>query len=172
MGTNRFMVAHRDGALRLAWVGFALVLAGSLVGCSGGGTTLTVAHPEVPTPTYLDLGDVGPSVGDVRIWHFDGTDDDGATVTTDWLMTTTAVDTPEQGVQTRIATGVFSFGTGGDQLILEGAALYPGEGATLEVSSSTPRSVIGGSGEYAGATGWVESIHDDDGSWKHIFHLD
>jgi hypothetical protein len=93
-------------------------------------------------------------------------------VTTDWIMTTTAVDTPEQGVQTRITTGVFSFGTTGDQLILEGAALYPGEGATLEVSSTTLRSVIGGSGDHAGATGWVESTHFGDGTWEHVFHLD
>ena len=77
MGTNRSKVTRRDAALRLAWVGFAVVLAMSLVGCSDGGTTVTVAHPEVPAPTYLDLGDAGPSVGDVRIWHFDGTDDDG-----------------------------------------------------------------------------------------------
>ena len=87
-------------------------------------------------------------------------------------MTTTGVDTPEVGVQARFVTGVFSFGHDGGQLILEGAALYPGEGATLKVSSSTIRSIVGGSGEYAGASGWVESIHSDDGTWKHIFHID
>ena len=63
-------------------------------------------------------------------------------------------------------------GTTGDQLILEGVALYPGEGATLKVSSSTIRSIIGGSGKYAGASGWVESIHHDDGTWEHLFHIE
>jgi len=134
--------------------------------------TVTVSHPEVQPPTLLDLGDEGPSVGDQRVFHLDGTDDDGNAVTVEFVMITTAVDSPEVGVQTRIATGVFSFGYDGDQLILEGAALYPGEGATLKVSSSTIRSIVGGSGKYAGASGWVESIHNDDGSWDHVFHID
>ena len=57
-------------------------------------------------------------------------------------------------------------------MILEGVALYPGEGATLKASSSTTRSIIGGSGKYAGASGWVGSIHHDDGTWEHIFHIE
>lgn len=134
--------------------------------------TVTVTHPEVQPPTLLDLGDEGPSVGDQRLFHLDATSDDGNAVTVEFVMITTAVDTPEVGVQTRVATGVFSFGNDGDQLILEGAALYPGEGATLKVSSSTIRSIIGGSGKYAGASGWVESIHHDDGTWEHVFHID
>lgn len=155
----------------------AVGIIASLAACSNNdsndsGRTVTVSHPEVQPPTYLDLGDEGPSVGDVRLFHFDGTADDGSVVTTDWTMTTTAVDSPEVGVQVRLVTGVFSFGTDGDQLILQGVALYPGEGATLKVSSSTIRSIIGGSGEYAGASGWVESIHNDDGTWQHIFHID
>lgn len=156
----------------------ALGLLVSLAACSDDddsdnkGRTVTVNHPEVQPPTFLDLGDEGPSVGDVRLFHFDGTSDDGSVVSTDWVMTTTAVDTPETGVQVRMVTGVFSFGNDGDQLILEGVALYPGEGATLKVSSSTIRSIIGGSGEYAGASGWVESIHNDDGTWQHTFHID
>lgn len=151
-------------------------LLAAMAGCSDNDAdarqTVTVNHPEVQPPTYLDLGDEGPSVGDIRIFHFDGTDDDGNVVMTDWTMTTTAVDTPETGVQVRVVTGVFAFGTDGDQLILQGTALYPGEGATLKVSSSTIRSIIGGSGEFAGATGWVESIHHDDGTWSHVFHLE
>lgn len=159
----------------------ALTAVGLLVavaGCSDDDTnsdtarTVTVSHPEVQPPTVLDLGDEGPSVGDQRVFHLDATADDGSAVTVEFVMITTAVDTPETGVQTRIATGVFSFGNEGDQLILEGVALYPGEGATLKVSSSTIRSIIGGSGKYAGASGWVESIHNEDGTWDHVFHID
>ena len=160
----------------------SVVLLASLTACSDNdndhakdndeGRTVTVTHPEVQPPTVLDLGDEGPSVGDERLFHFDGTADDGSVVSTDWVMTTTAVDTPDAGVQVRMVTGVFSFGNEGDQLILEGVALYPGEGATLVVSSSTIRSIIGGSGKYAGASGWVESIHHDDGTWEHIFHIE
>lgn len=159
-----------------AAVGMALLAA--VAGCSDDNEasdtsqTVTISHPEVEPPTYLDLGDEGPSVGDLRIFHFDATADDGSVVRTDWLMTTTGVDVTEANVQARIVTGIFSFGSDGDQLILEGAALYPGEGATLKVSSTTIRSIIGGSGKYAGASGWVESVHNDDGTWEHIFHID
>ncbi len=152
----------------------------AVAGCSDEGSdkdslddrTVTVTHPEVEPPTYIDNGEEGHSVGDVRLFHFDGVADDDSVVGTDWVMTTTAVDSPEVGVQVRVVTGVFSFGTDGDQLILEGVALYPGEGATLKVSSSTIRSIIGGSGKYRGASGWVESIHHDDGTWEHIFHIE
>lgn len=161
----------------MAFAAVGLLVA--VAGCSdddgsenGSARTVTVTHPEVQPPTFVDMGDEGPSVGDVRLFHFDGTADDGTVVSTDWVMTTTAVDTPEAGVQVRMVTGVFSFGSDGDQLILEGVALYPGEGATLKVSSSTIRSIIGGSGKYAGASGWVESIHHDDGTWEHIFHIE
>ena len=156
---------------------FAVVAVLVFAGCSNDdadtdGGTVTVSHPEVEPPTYIDNGDEGPSVGDVRLFHFDGIADDGTAVLTDWIMTTTGVDVTETGVQARLVTGVFAFGTDGDQLILEGTALYPGEGATLKVSSSTIRSIIGGSGKYAGASGWVESTHLEDGSWQHTFHLD
>ncbi|MBI4884283.1 MAG: hypothetical protein HY826_09555 [Actinobacteria bacterium] len=150
----------------------AAALVGALAGCSDDSRTVTVTHPEVEAPVYVDLGDEGPSVGDQRLFHFDAVADDGSTVLTDWVMTTTGVDVTEANVQSRTVTGVFSFGTDGDQLILEGVALYPGEGATLKVSSTTVRSIIGGSGKYAGASGWVESIHNADGTWQHTFHID
>ncbi|MUH51381.1 MAG: hypothetical protein F2789_09240 [Actinobacteria bacterium] len=132
---------------------------------------ITVTHAEVPKATIIDNGDTGPSVGDVRLWHFDGQTDTGDVVNTDWIMTTTAVDMPAVDVETRITTGVFRFGDLADQIILQGVGLYPAKGATLKVSSSVVRSIIGGSGKYAGASGWVESTHLDDGTWTHVFHL-
>lgn len=155
-----------------AAVGLLVSIAGCSDDDSDTGRTVTVTHPEVEPPTVLDLGEEGPSVGDQRLFHLDATAEDGSAVTVEFVMITTAGDSPEVGVQTRIATGVFSFGNEGDQLILEGVALYPGEGATLKVSSSTIRSIIGGSGKYAGASGWVESIHNDDGTWDHVFHIE
>ena len=149
----------------------ASALAGAvLIGCSGGGgDTLTVEHPPVPTPTVVTAGEGG--VGDIRLWNFDGTTTDGEAVTMDWVMTTTAVGVPSDGLETRFATGVFSFDDG-DQLILEGVAHYPSAGSTLEVSASTVRAIVGGTGAYAGASGSVESIHLDDDTWQHIFTLD
>jgi hypothetical protein len=142
-----------------------------LVGCSSdGGSTVVVSHGPVPAPTYVDNGDEGPSPGDERIWHFPGTAD-GKEVTTDWVMTTTALDAPEKGVETRVTLGVFSFGNG-DTLLLEGVGLYPGEGAVLKPSTTLERAIVGGTGKYAGATGSVVSEHLADDTWTHTFRID
>jgi hypothetical protein len=136
-------------------------------------STFTVTHPELSPPTLVDLGEPGDSVGDVRLFHFDGQGDDGSAVRVDWTMTTTAIDVPAQGIDSRISTGVFSIGDdASSQLILQGVAHYPGEDATMAVSSSAVRVVTGGSGRFSGARGWVESTHLPDGSWRHTFHLE
>ncbi len=172
MSALHTLPARRRLRLRAPLVA-AVVLAAVLTGCSGSssGRIVTVTHPEVPTPTVIDTGVAGPSPGDERIWHFDGEQAGGGVVRTDWVMTTTAIDQPEAGIESRIATGVFTFGDPSNQLILQGVGYYPGTGATLKVSSSTIRSIVGGGGEYAGATGWVESVHNDDGTWVHTFHI-
>lgn len=138
-----------------------------------GGETITVRHGEVPTPVLVDGGDEGPSAGDLRIFHFDGEADDGESVTMNWMMTTTAVDSPAADVESRVTTGVFAFGEGtDDQLVLEGVAFYPGADATLKVSDTVLRSLIGGTGRFAGAKGEVASTRLEDGSWEHVFRID
>ncbi len=154
------------------WIATGLLAGLALAGCSSNDTdTLTVVHPPVPAPTLLAVEEGASSVGDVRLWNFDGTTVDGDAVTMDWIMTTTAVGVPSDGLETRLTTGVFNFADG-DQLLLEGVAYYPSTGSTLEVSASTVRAIIGGTGAYAGARGSVESIHLDDDTWEHIFTLD
>lgn len=136
-------------------------------------TTITVTHPATEPPTFIDNGAPGESAGDVRIFHFNGTDDDGGTVRTDWIMTTTGVSTLEDNVDSRVALGVFSFDDGPeDQILLQGVAFYPNSDATLKTSSSTIRAIVGGTGAFAGASGWVDSIHLDDGTWRHVFHIE
>lgn len=163
------VASHRGLGNRLLVVA-ALTVPG---GAAQAQSIVTVTHPEVPVPTLIDLGETGESVGDMRLWHFDGEADDGGEVRIDWVMTTTGVDVPEKGLDSRISTGVFSVGTGTEnQLILEGVAYYPGKGSTMEVSTSAVRVVVGGSGRFAGARGSVVSTHRDDGTWTHVFHLD
>jgi hypothetical protein len=141
-------------------------------GCAGDDVrTVVVRHPAVPAPTLLDLGDEGPSVGDIRIWHFDAVADDGGEVRTDWTMVTTAVDTPEPGLETRMSKAVFTFG-GGDFLVLEGVAPYPASGAVLAEETTTIRVIIGGTGRFDGAGGSVESTRLADGTWEHVFRID
>jgi len=132
--------------------------------------TVTVTHGPAATPTYVDLGTPGASTGDQRIFHFDA--QSGRTVVhMDWIMTTTAVDSPEAGVETRITSAVFEFGGLDNTLLLQGVGWYPGASSTFAVSATLNRAIVGGTGKYRGATGWVESTHNADGSWTHVFHL-
>jgi hypothetical protein len=133
--------------------------------------TLIVIHPAVPAPTFLDHGKSGESVGDVRIWHFPAKTDKGDVLTTDWIMTTTGiVDSKE--IQYRMTSATFAFGQGTtDQIVIQGIAEYPSAKATLQNTTSSPRAVIGGTGKFANANGWMETTHLADGTWRHVLHL-
>ena len=134
--------------------------------------TITVIHSKVPAPTVIDLGPVGESVGDERIWHFLGTAPDSSTVSIDFIMITTAQSDDPDGLDSRMTDAVFSFGEGsGDTLLVHGIGLYPKTGSTVKVSETLERAIIGGTGKYAGASGTVSSTHLADGTWQHVFNI-
>ena len=163
----------RSQRARVAVVAGLVVAAATvgLAGCGSDDDTVTVTHGPVPAPVLIDLGDEGPSVGDQRIFHFEAASGD-TKVMTDWIMTTTAIDSPDASVETRMTSAVFLFGDLDDSLVLQGTGWYPGEGATLEVSATLVRAIIGGTGRYEGATGHVESTRNPDDTWVHVFHID
>lgn len=148
-----------------------VALAG-IAGCSSNNTsrTVTVTHGPAPAPTFVDLGTKGPSAGDQRIFSFDG-ESESTVVHLDWIMTTIAVDSPEPEVETRLNSAVFSFGGSKDTLLLQGTGWYPGEAATFKVSATLDRAIVGGTGKYRGASGWVESTHNADDTWTHVFNI-
>jgi hypothetical protein len=164
----RSVVATATAAAVLA------VLAVSLGACSGaagaaGERTVTVNHPAAPAPTYVDLGDKGASAGDVRLFSFAGTSG-SETVHVETIMTTTGIvdGTTDEYRDTRL---IVTFASPADQLILEGVAVYPGANSVIKPATTVNRPVIGGSGAYAGATGWCDSTHNADGTWTHVFHI-
>ena len=82
------------------------------------------------------------------------------------------IDEPQDpAIEVHISQLVFSFGSAGDQIYVGGTAVYPGKGSTIELASSAIRPILGGAGKYQGATGWCQTEHLADGSWRHIFHL-
>jgi len=136
------------------------------------GEAITVVHGKVPAPTLIDLGPVGESVGDVRIWHFLGATPDGLPIMMDFIMTTTFTSDDPTELDSRMTDAVFSFGEGtGNSLVVHGIGGYPRNGSTVEVSSTLERAIIGGTGAYAGASGSVVSTHLEDGTWTHEFNL-
>lgn len=168
---NRFTTTVR----RLPRIPALLLVLTATIGlsaCSSDDVTeIIVRHGPVPAPTLIAAGDGGSTVGDTRLFHFPAESDDGQEVLVDWIMTTTAVDAPAPKVESRINTGTFSFGDHNNQIVIEGVALYPGEGAVLEVADEVRRVVVGGSGRFAGVSGEIISVQADDGSWVHRFLL-
>ncbi len=136
-------------------------------------TTLTITHGPTPAPTLLDMGEPGDSGGDVRIWRFSAKSSDNQAVMMDWLMTNTGYAEHTTELERRITISVVSFDDEGkDTIQLQGVGLYPITGSTLKSNVTLERAVIGGTGQYAGASGAVTSTHLTDGSWQHVFNLD
>jgi len=168
-------LAHRVRRTSAAIVaGIAMALAISLAGCataspSATGKTINVTH-GVATAVYVDAGDSGQSVGDLRYFSL-VTAGDGGHGRLEAVLTTTAMNTPQDGIETRLGELIFTFGSGSDQVVVLGASVYPSAGSTIAEGTSTIRPIVGGSGTYAGAIGWCESFHLADGTWQHVLHL-
>lgn len=144
----------------------------TLASCEGADKrVITVRHGPASPPTFIDVGDEGASPGDQRIFHIDARS--GSTpVTLNFVMITTALDAPANGVENPISTAVFRFGDGPDDtILLQGEGWYPGQGSTVAVSATVTRAVVGGTGKCAGASGWVASTRNADDTWSQTFHL-
>lgn len=131
-----------------------------------------LAHGPV-TATVIDGGVAGNSAGDLRTYHIALTkprESKRIGFMTGSLLTT-AIDKPRKGWDQRTADLVFTVRGAPNQLIVGGVASYRQKAATLSRSESVIRPVIGGSGRYAGAKGWCESIHRANDTWRHVFHI-
>jgi hypothetical protein len=150
---------------------FLVVLISFITMAAQASETLTVVHPALAAPTLIDNGLPGPSPGDVRIFQFDAQTTSGDKITVDWIMTTTGVNQSSMG-EYRMNTATFSFGpTTREQIVIQGVAQYSSASETLKAAVSTVRAVTGGTGKYANASGWMETTHLSDGTWKHVLHL-
>jgi hypothetical protein len=149
---------------------FLIALTHVLPGFALASETLIVSHGATPPPVVLDLGEIGDSVGDQRIFSFDGESSDGTTVAMHWVLTTTGEG--ENGVDTRLTEAVFVFsGAQAGSLLVSGVGVYPKQGSTVKVDSMLERAVIGGTGWFSGARGSLVSTHFPDNTWKHEFIL-
>lgn len=131
-----------------------------------------VAHgPVSATVVAVQPGVASP--GDLRLYHIALTKP-GSSKVVGFLtgsLLTTAVGQPAAGKELRTADLVFTVGAAKNQLVLGGTAAYDQQAPTVAKKSYTIRPVLGGSGRYAGARGWCESVHRKDGTWRHIFHI-
>lgn len=138
-----------------------------------------VFHVAVKTQLVSRDSD-GHQLGDLRVLPaLELYDADGLTIGhLNAMLVTTSVDYPVSGDEVRIGRLDFilerdadSPAGGGDQVVVSGSGYYPGDQSTIAVGAILLRPIIGGSGAYAGATGWAESDHLEDGSWRHTLHI-
>ncbi|MEI7779135.1 MAG: hypothetical protein WCJ42_06875 [Actinomycetes bacterium] len=132
---------------------------------------VTVTHGKVDSTNShrIDLGVPGPSMGDVLVFYIPLTSSESGYLT--GTLTVTGSNQPSEGMEVRIANLTVSVGSQSDQLVIGGSALYNIVSPTLAIGATTVRPVVGGSGRFAGARGWVESVQHPDGTWTHTFHI-
>src|SRR4051794_30852015 len=173
------LVAHRYMPVRpLFLVGLLAAIALAVMSVASGslaqirpGATLTVTHGPV-TITLANPQSNGHQLGDLRVTSLPLTDESGATTgRLDSTLTTVGIDAPKPGDEVRISTLIFSFGDGSDQIVVNGTAFYPKAAPTIAASTSVVRPITGGSGAFTGVSGWAETEHLADGTWRHTFHF-
>lgn len=179
---HRFAFPQQAAALAIAALLalVAVVPAAAQDGALWTSQVFAVTHAAVTTE-LVTPGSDGHELGDVRVnvatpTYFEDGEPAGRY---DALLVTTTVDYPNPGDEVRMVQLNFIFGEAeadqlagsADQLIVSGSGYYPAGGSTLRTGTALVRTITGGSGEFAGATGWAESEHFEDGTWRHTFHV-
>lgn len=132
-----------------------------------------VVDQEPPLLTHVDIGQAGGSHGDVLAFDAQITSADGMLGTLSGMITT--VDIPESDgvLQDRIVEIVFDFYDVGT-LVVGGKSVYPFNASGVEeIAFNAPqiRPVIGGTRDFLGALGQVETTRNEDLSYSHRFQL-
>jgi len=74
------------------------------------------------------------------------------------------------GNEIRQSNLTFVFGGETNQMVIGGISLYPPTSATIAAGAKTIRPIIGGSGIYDGARGYVVTTNLGADGWTHVFH--
>lgn len=85
-------------------------------------------------------------------------------------LTTVAIGMPG-GQELRASNLTFVFGGEANQIVVGGVSSYPTTSATLATNQKTVRPIVGGSGTYNGARGYVLSTNRGADGWTHDFYL-
>ena len=90
------------------------------------------------------------------------------------LLTTVKVPESSDGLsaelENRFGTLNFAFDER-DSIVVSGATVYPADQAEMQVGRAQVRAVVGGTGNYAGATGQVTTTRKGSGAYLHEFEL-
>ncbi|MFM8896800.1 MAG: hypothetical protein ACKOE2_15900 [Actinomycetales bacterium] len=161
-----FTKLARGAAVALLSIGLVQAVAPA-VQAADKGRTVTVTHAAV-APTLVQ----GEGLGAVRTFMIPTTvkGKSGPAYYLTGTLTTVAVGMPNDQ-EVRASNLTFVFGNEANQIVVGGISLYPSSSATLSAGQKTIRPVIGGSGTYDGARGYVVSTNRGADGWTHVFHL-
>ena len=153
-------------------IGMCLVISAALLQTAASSAMESVKLFHLDVVTVLVTKDSsGHQLGDVRVVSIPVRNGSAEVVgRLDAMLLTTGIDAPAKDDETRISELVFTLNDGG-VLIIGGSGYYPAQGPTLSRGVALVRPIKGGSGTYAGARGWAESIRGADGNWTHTFNL-
>lgn len=164
MGFKRMSVV---ALVALMSAGLAQVTTAGAVSAATKERIVTVTHGAI-APTLVQ----GEGLGAVRTFLIPtvvkGKSGPGYYLT--GTLTTVAVGLPNDQ-ELRTSNLTFVFGAEANQIVVGGISLYPSSSATLTTGQKTIRPVVGGSGTYNGARGYVESTNRGSEGWTHVFHL-
>ena len=152
-----------------------------LAGCSGDESVVTspanygtfVVEQAPPSLVHIDIGQEGGSHGDILAFDAEITSDTGLSGKLSGMITTADIVESSQVVQDRITEIVFDFHDFGT-LVVGGKSTYPFDGSgTEEMTFNNPqiRPVLGGTGDFLGAKGQVETIRNENSTYSHTFEL-
>ena len=162
------------GALAVAGtIGFALGSASVLPATQAEQTARTVVLTQQPPALHpVDLHIEGASVADLVLYEASLAGEQGESGMLTGFLITADVPDSETGDIHEDRLGQLSFDLGnGNSLVVAGEAIYPGEDVEMAVNAEQLRAVVGGTGEFMGARGQVETTRNDDGSYQHEFTL-
>lgn len=131
---------------------------------------VTFEHAEMTSDeiTLIPGGIEGSTVGDTRYYNVPATSPAGGMFT--GTLTVLADKTPSAGKELRETALIFEMGSIDDQIQIGGIATYDSANPALKPGEIIVRPILGGTGKYAGISGWAETTHNEGGGWKHVFH--
>ena len=155
-------------------IGFALGSASVLPSAQAEQHTRSfVLTQQPPTLHPIDLHIEGASVADMVLYEATIAGEQGESgMLTGFLITADVPDAETSDLhQDRLGQLSFDLGNG-SSLVVAGEAIYPGEDVEMTANAEQLRAVVGGTGDFIGARGQVETTrNDDDGSYRHEFTL-
>ena len=162
------------GALAVAGViGFALGSARVLPAAQAAPPTRTIVLTQQPPALHpVDLHIEGASVADMVLYEASVAGEQGESGMLTGFLITADVPDAETGDVHQDRLGQLSFDLGnGNSLVVAGEAIYPGEDVEMTANAEQLRAVVGGTGEFMGARGQVETTRNEGGSYRHEFTL-